>query len=97
MIKIEISKVKEILLFELTDNGIGIENSQSLKFQKNEHQSLGSEITKKRIQLLGELNSELSKIIIKPVNPKESKFPGTRVSFSIPYVLKTKSWKKLKL
>jgi hypothetical protein len=91
IILIKVKKQEDVLHFEISDNGIGIKNSQNLKLNKTNHQSLGSEITKSRIQLLGELNSELSKINIKPLFANNSEFPGTVVSFSIPYIIKKRS------
>ncbi|MGB1003481.1 MAG: histidine kinase [Salibacteraceae bacterium] len=91
IILIQVSKQKDSLYFQISDNGIGVDNSQKLKVNKTNHHSLGSEIAKKRIQLLSELNSKLSEITVTKLDPKNIKFPGTIVSFSIPYVLKNKA------
>ena len=78
--------IKSRLHFEIIDNGIGIENAEKSKMKKEDHSSLGSKVTKKRIELLSDLNKQLSEVIISKFSDSEPTFyEGTRISFSIPY------------
>ena len=82
---INITRTENIMHFEISDNGIGIDNATKSKVKKPPHKSVGSEITRKRIQLLGDLNSDLSDIEITPLHPENNTFTGTIISFNIPY------------
>lgn len=88
LISIEIKKEINTILFVIRDNGIGIKNAQKSKVTADNHESLGSEISRKRIQILGELNSNLSKVQIEDIDTRAELFVGTQITFSIPYILK---------
>jgi ligand-binding sensor domain-containing protein len=87
-ISVKIIRSDKALFFEIIDNGIGIENAEKSKVKSNKHKSIGSEATKKRIQLLSELNNEITEVQITSLNPMNAKFTGTKITFSVP-------WKKL--
>jgi sensor histidine kinase YesM len=84
---IQIKLIQDRLHFEISDNGIGIKNAEKSKVNKSSHNSIGSQVTQKRIELLSNLNQELSEVIISENNMsnKSTIYVGTRVSFSIPY------------
>jgi LytS/YehU family sensor histidine kinase len=86
-IKIIITKENDLLFFEIIDNGMGIKQAEKFKINKQAHTSLGSTVTKKRIDLLSDLNHELSEVKISEAFADQnlSKFVGTKVTFSIPY------------
>ncbi len=75
------------LYFEISDNGIGIENAEKSKVSSLGHSSMGSQVTRKRIELLSELNQQLSEVIITKLitHNEPTIYQGTRVTFSIPY------------
>jgi hypothetical protein len=87
-ISINIKKIDDLLTFEIIDNGIGIANAQKSKVIKSNHTSLGTSVNEKRIEILGDLNKQLSKVKIKVAFPDKAPndYVGTHVSFSIPYV-----------
>jgi len=88
-ISLKILLKKETLFFTITDNGIGIKNAESSKINKSKHESVGSAVTKKRIELLAELNNEMSKVTISELDTKQQTFKGTIIKFSTPYILKS--------
>ncbi len=56
-IQVKIFKENEFMIIEITDNGIGIENSiKSKSDYDGDHRSQGMEITSKRIELLNKLS-----------------------------------------
>ncbi len=84
-IKVCIYRKSESLLFEISDNGIGIENAEKSKVRVKGYKSIGSEATKKRIQLLSELNNDITEVKISKNFHKNEEFPGTVITFSVPY------------
>ncbi|WP_443939522.1 ligand-binding sensor domain-containing protein [Pedobacter sp. MW01-1-1] len=77
-IKINVKLVKELYLhIEIIDDGIGID--QSLKDKKETHTSKGMQLTKERLNLLGQIEA-------KPIhlNVRQNAISGTTVSISIP-------------
>lgn len=93
-IKINIKNVNHILEIVITDNGVGIEKASCFKKENPEmHKSMGTEVTKNRIQLLSELNHQMSDVIIDNAFPEDIKlgFVGTRICFTIPYQLQSTS------
>jgi ligand-binding sensor domain-containing protein len=92
-IKLKIKLKNETLFFTILDNGIGIKNAEASKIIKSqsEHTSLGTSVTKKRIELLSELNDKMSEIIMSEVDYNHGSFVGTKIEFNIPYVLKTQN------
>ncbi|UTW66706.1 histidine kinase [bacterium SCSIO 12643] len=89
-IKLSIHKKQNTLFIEICDNGIGIKNAEASKVKKTKHKSLGTSVTKKRIELLSELNNEMSDVTISEAfrNENEDIYVGTKITFNIPYVLK---------
>ncbi|UTW66705.1 histidine kinase [bacterium SCSIO 12643] len=90
-IKLSIHKKQNTLFIEICDNGIGIKNAEASKVKKTQHKSLGTSVTKKRIELLSELNNEMSDVTISEAFRNEKVFVGTKIIFNIPYVLKYNS------
>lgn len=73
-------KTSETFLYcEITDNGIGINQSKKLK-EKSNHQSMALEVTKERIEHLTNKNS----LKITEIIDKNDNLAGTKVSFKIP-------------
>lgn len=76
------------LVFEVVDNGVGIDNSLQLKKNRQsaneDHESMGMEITNRRIELLRKLTGE-NLMIIGPfqVNNEAGDCLGTRVIIKI--------------
>ena len=86
--KIEINVKLELnaLVFEVVDNGVGIDNSLNLKESfDGDHESKGMMITENRIELLRQLNGE-KLMIIGPfqINEREGGVVGTKVIIKIP-------------
>lgn len=93
-IRIQIERINSTLYFYISDNGIGIKKATSFKKKNNpEHQSIGTEVTKNRIELLAELNAQMSEVTTTEKHPEEldTGFVGTLIQFSIPYLLKNNS------
>lgn len=84
-ILVRIKRANDVLYFEITDNGIGIENAEKSKVKTNGHKSIGSVATKKRIQLLSELNNGITEVKLTELHPENSEFKGTKITFSLPY------------
>lgn len=74
------------LIYEIEDNGIGIEEAMKLKNKlKSSYQSLATIITKERMTILGEQHKTAQDIeIIDKKNTTENE-SGVKVRFSIPY------------
>ncbi len=89
-IKISIVHSNNSLFISISDNGIGMRNSMKLK-KKNttDHTSIGTKNTKNRIELISELNAQMSKVVISDTNPSNQnpEFTGTTIQFSIPYIV----------
>ena len=87
-IKLSILKKENTLFIEICDNGIGIKNAEASKVKKTKHKSLGTSVTKKRIELLSELNNEMSDVTISEAfrNENDNIYVGTRITFNIPYL-----------
>jgi len=90
-IKIKVSKTDNTLYFEISDNGIGIKKAKESKVgqTKTKHKSIGSVITKKRIQLLSEIHNQMSVVEIFEAFPNltSNNYVGTIVKFNIPYII----------
>lgn len=86
--KIEVNVKVELdsLVFEVVDNGVGIESSLKLKDSfDGDHESKGMMITENRIELLRQVDGE-NLMIIGPfqINDSEGKPLGTKVIIKIP-------------
>ncbi len=86
MIKITIKNDKDSIVFEVEDNGVGIENSLDLKSDfDGDHISKGMEITENRIELIRKINGG-KLMIIGPfqVNNELGESMGTKVIIKLP-------------
>ena len=86
LVSISIVKKKSELLIDITDNGIGIENTISLSY-KDRPSAL--QITKNRLNILEKKYKYRSSFMINAIRDDNEKIAGTRVTFRIP--LKYKS------
>ena len=86
LVEIKIYKEFGYLVFEVVDDGIGIDNSQEMKKVKSEdhHESMGMEITSRRVELIRRLTGE-NLMIIGPyqLNNQDGKSCGTKVIIKI--------------
>ena len=89
LIEINFYKKKNQILFDITDNGVGLNKSLALKSEEsNDHRSLATTITKERIHLIkNEFNQAIRfNIVDLSSTSKEADSTGTKVSFQIPLV-----------
>jgi tetratricopeptide (TPR) repeat protein len=73
------------LVFEVKDNGIGIEKSMEVKKDNRLHKSLATIITKERLAMLNKRKSNKIKLVIHDLKDSLHHVLGTKVSFNIPY------------
>jgi tetratricopeptide (TPR) repeat protein len=73
------------VLFQVTDNGVGIEKSVSMKQESQEHHSLATIITKERLFILNKRKSNKIRFVIDELKDSLNNVLGTQVSFTIPY------------
>ncbi len=85
LITIRFSKKGEDILFEVQDNGIGLERSEIIKVPGDKHKSLATVITNERLALLNKGKSSKVKILIDALTDEAGNVTGTRVSFLIPF------------
>ncbi|HEY5773489.1 MAG TPA: histidine kinase [Chitinophagaceae bacterium] len=87
-IGIEFFQREETLYCVIKDNGIGRKKASELKSQLSEHhKSMGLEITKERLAILGEQGSDESPVEIEDLYDENSNAAGTKVTiriFSLP-------------
>ncbi len=88
-VTIDFKEEAKQLLVIITDNGIGIANSLSLK-ESNGHKSLGMELIEKRIAALSRFGIHPITINISPATENE-KNPGNKIILSVPAGL-YKAW-----
>jgi len=81
ILKIKITKSNNVLLCHITDNGIGRQQAQKLKWKG--HQSKGLAIVTEKLNTLR--SSGLADVIvdINDLNPTDKTYPGTQVSVKI--------------
>lgn len=73
------------LLCEITDNGIGIEQSQkNKKGLVNVHQSMALSITKNRLKMMDEVNAVRTSLSITELKNSDNEVLGTQVILAIP-------------
>lgn len=85
-IRVKISRHGDLVRYEITDNGVGIEGAR--KFKKNSpgsHNSLATIITQERIDALFLTANRNSQIKITDLCTEDQSLSGVRVSFEIPY------------
>lgn len=85
-IRVKISRHGDLVRYEITDNGVGIEGAR--KFKKKSagtHNSLATIITQERIDALFLTEKKDSQIKITDLCTEDQSLSGVRVSFEIPY------------
>ena len=82
---IELKLEESNLIIIITDNGIGVENSMTLK-EISEHKSRGMELIKKRIAALSHFGSHVMSISMSPAFESE-KNPGNKITLFMPVTL----------
>jgi tetratricopeptide (TPR) repeat protein len=77
----------EQLVFEVQDNGIGLERSMAIKDQNKIHRSMATTITMERLSALNKRKRKSKKIrlIIDDIKDSFNNVLGTKVSFAIPF------------
>jgi LytS/YehU family sensor histidine kinase len=83
-IRIRFSKKENDLIFELVDNGIGLERSVTIDREEKKHKSMATIITNERLAILNTKKKDKIKIFIGEIRDSYDKVLGTKVSFSIP-------------
>jgi tetratricopeptide (TPR) repeat protein len=91
LLKVEISQTKNGLLFEVSDNGMGIERSKQFKQENRRHRSYALEIIRKRIEVINESLRTAISLSIEDLSQSSSQQQGTRVKLYIPTTQKSKS------
>lgn len=84
-IAIKFSIQKDFILFDLRDNGIGLENAKKLKHHQEGHKSLATLITLERISYLNKRNKRKIKFQIQDLKDDQGVTSGTQVIFQIPF------------
>lgn len=75
------------ILFEIKDNGVGINSSQKLKNQAiSSHKSAAYMVTQKRLELISTETNNSGKIEVKDLSEITEKETGTLVQLQIPYI-----------
>lgn len=75
---------KTLLKVIITDNGIGIEQSQNRKDQYKKHSSMAMEITKERLSILSKLKKQKHFFEVVDLYNEQKVRKGTQVIFTIP-------------
>ncbi len=88
LIEVKIFQKSNLLHFEITDNGVGLKKSESLKPQTKNHNSLALKITQDRINVLFAEKNEFQNIKIIDLCQEDIDKQGVSVTFAIP-LLKT--------
>jgi len=86
-LSIKISLEKNTLIYEIEDNGIGLEQSLKIKKEiKARHKSLAINITKERIEAMNKQNPNDFGIEIKDKGLLQKESSGVYVKFATPYL-----------
>jgi LytS/YehU family sensor histidine kinase len=84
MIKINVTDHLEHIRIEITDNGIGIEQSVNEKIEEDDHESQGMLITKGRIELLQKISAKSIEMVgPHQINENNNSISGTVVIFKL--------------
>lgn len=88
MVQLEISQEGDMLICNITDNGIGRKESQRLaeKFGSKKFKSMALEITEKRLALLSELECKRCSVEIDDVYDHNGDCMGTKVKVQLPII-----------
>jgi tetratricopeptide (TPR) repeat protein len=73
------------LMFEVKDNGIGIERSVAINENTKKHRSMATTITMERIAILNKGKRKKIRLNIQEMKDPSGNVLGTHVSFAIPY------------
>ncbi len=73
------------LVFELNDNGIGIDKTLATKQGKKTHQSLATTITSERLATINKWQSKKITLKIGDLKDSSNTILGTQVSFTVPF------------
>ncbi len=86
LLRVDISQTNEGLIFEVSDNGMGIERSKQLKQENKRHRSYALEIIRKRIEVINaSLHASIS-LSIEDLSQSAEQQQGTRVKLYIPTI-----------
>lgn len=87
-LSIKISLDKNTLIYEIEDDGIGLEEAEKLKREVvTKHKSMAIKITKERINALNQENKSNVKIEIKDKHLSMPESTGVYVKFATPYLI----------
>jgi tetratricopeptide (TPR) repeat protein len=84
-ISIRFGLENEQLIFEVKDNGIGLERSEAAKNQNEMHKSMATAITLERLTALNKRKRKKIKLQIDEIKDPSNNVAGTKVSFAIPF------------
>jgi len=73
------------LVFEVKDNGIGLERSLAIREQNKTHQSMATAITMERLSVLNRRKRKKIRLLIAELRDSVDNVLGTQVSFAIPF------------
>lgn len=73
------------LIFEVTDNGIGLARSVDMQEQNKTHRSMATTITMERLTILNRRKRNKIRFNIEELKNEAAEVTGTRVYFSIPF------------
>ena len=88
LLKVEISQTNNGLVFEVSDNGMGIERSKLVKQENKRHRSYALEIIRKRIDVINESHRTAISLSIEDLSQSPEQQRGTRVKLYIPIIQK---------
>lgn len=87
LLTIKISLNENVLIYEIEDDGIGLEAAVKMKKDiKIQHKSHAIEITKERLEAINSGNNKNIEIVITDKNKLENKTTGVYVKFITPYI-----------
>lgn len=86
LLNISISQEKEGLVFEVSDNGMGIEKSKQIRQENRRHRSYALEITRKRIEVINESLRTSISLSITDLSKLAPEQQGTQVRLFIPTI-----------
>lgn len=89
LLRVDISLTRNGLMFEVSDNGMGIERSKQHKQENSRHRSYALEIIRKRIEVINASLRTAISLNIEDLSQSYSQ-QGTRVTLYIPTIQKSK-------
>lgn len=85
-LSVKISFKDNTLIYEIEDNGIGLEAAMNMKKEIKVHKSLAIEITKERLETMSQRSNRSFTLEITDKFLKEKKSGGVYVKFATPYL-----------